>query len=294
MEIYGRDRQAAHRGSRRQLRHREADVVPDDARDGPAGHDRVGVPDGRRLVGRGAARSFSRTIAAKRPPSRGLARRARGTRSGGDDLRASPAMIITRSPLRISLGGGGTDLPSYYADHGGFLVSAAIDKYVYVTIHRPFVPGMYPEVLADRARASQSTRSSTRSSARHSRCWASRTPQHRDHDAGRHPGGHGTGLVGQLHDGAVEGPVHASSAGCCYPAIWRELACEIEIDRLGGAGRQAGSVHRGLRRHHVLRVSTRPATCAPSRCVLSQTTLHKLEDTCCCSSRASRAARAKS
>ena len=39
-------------------------------------------------------------------------------------------MIITRSPLRISLGGGGTDLPSYYREHTGFLVAAAIDKYV--------------------------------------------------------------------------------------------------------------------------------------------------------------------
>jgi galactokinase/mevalonate kinase-like predicted kinase len=40
-------------------------------------------------------------------------------------------MIITRSPLRVSLGGGGTDLPSYYREFGGFLVAAAIDKYVY-------------------------------------------------------------------------------------------------------------------------------------------------------------------
>ena len=48
-------------------------------------------------------------------------------------------MIITRSPLRISLGGGGTDLPSYYEKHTGFLISAAIDKYVYITIHRTFV-----------------------------------------------------------------------------------------------------------------------------------------------------------
>ena len=47
-------------------------------------------------------------------------------------------MIITRSPLRISLGGGGTDLPSYYREHGGFVVAAAIDKYVYITLHRPF------------------------------------------------------------------------------------------------------------------------------------------------------------
>src|SRR5580692_3180230 len=47
-------------------------------------------------------------------------------------------MIITRSPLRISLGGGGTDLPSYYEEHSGFLIAAAIDKYVYITLHRTF------------------------------------------------------------------------------------------------------------------------------------------------------------
>src|SRR5438477_1787363 len=50
-------------------------------------------------------------------------------------------MIITRSPLRISLGGGGTDLPSFYRKHGGFLIAAAIDKYVYITVHRRFVNG---------------------------------------------------------------------------------------------------------------------------------------------------------
>lgn len=47
-------------------------------------------------------------------------------------------MIIARSPLRISLGGGGTDLPSYYEEHEGFLISAAIDKYVYITVHENF------------------------------------------------------------------------------------------------------------------------------------------------------------
>src|SRR5271167_1938556 len=52
-------------------------------------------------------------------------------------------MIITRSPLRITLGGGGTDLPSYYREHGGFLIAAAIDKYVYVNVMRPFTPGIY-------------------------------------------------------------------------------------------------------------------------------------------------------
>jgi D-glycero-alpha-D-manno-heptose-7-phosphate kinase len=50
-------------------------------------------------------------------------------------------MIIVRSPLRITLGGGGTDLPSYYREHEGFLVAAAIDRYVYITIHQTFQSG---------------------------------------------------------------------------------------------------------------------------------------------------------
>jgi D-glycero-alpha-D-manno-heptose-7-phosphate kinase len=51
-------------------------------------------------------------------------------------------MIITRSPLRISLGGGGTDLPSYYRRHSGFLMAAAIDKFVYITLHQTFQKGL--------------------------------------------------------------------------------------------------------------------------------------------------------
>jgi D-glycero-alpha-D-manno-heptose-7-phosphate kinase len=52
-------------------------------------------------------------------------------------------MIGTRSPLRISLGGGGTDLPSYYRQHGGFLIAGAIDRFVYVNVLRPFTPGIF-------------------------------------------------------------------------------------------------------------------------------------------------------
>lgn len=51
-------------------------------------------------------------------------------------------MIITRSPLRITLGGGGTDVPSYYENHEGFLIAAAIDRYVYITLHQTFVDYM--------------------------------------------------------------------------------------------------------------------------------------------------------
>ncbi len=48
-------------------------------------------------------------------------------------------MIITRSPFRIPLGGGGTDLPSYYEKHGGFIFSAGIDKYMYICVNQPIV-----------------------------------------------------------------------------------------------------------------------------------------------------------
>lgn len=46
-------------------------------------------------------------------------------------------MILARAPFRISLGGGGTDLPSYYSLYGGFVLSAAINKYLYVYLNRP-------------------------------------------------------------------------------------------------------------------------------------------------------------
>ncbi|HYK35335.1 galactokinase [Alloacidobacterium sp.] len=50
---------------------------------------------------------------------------------------------MTRTPLRISFGGGGTDLPSYYREFGGFVISAAINKYVYITINKGFLPGYF-------------------------------------------------------------------------------------------------------------------------------------------------------
>ena len=43
-------------------------------------------------------------------------------------------MIITKTPFRVTLGGGGVDLPAYYVEYGGFVVSASIDKFMYITI----------------------------------------------------------------------------------------------------------------------------------------------------------------
>ena len=81
---------------------------------------------------------FFEDIQAKTPTSSRIARCACCIKDCGKNLQDSQIMIIVRSPLRISLGGGGTDLPSYYRDHSGFLIAAAIDKYVYITLHQTF------------------------------------------------------------------------------------------------------------------------------------------------------------
>src|SRR3972149_2907979 len=48
-------------------------------------------------------------------------------------------MIITRTPFRFTLGGGGTDLPSYYSKYGGFIFAAAINKYMFINLNRPII-----------------------------------------------------------------------------------------------------------------------------------------------------------
>src|SRR3989344_7559603 len=48
-------------------------------------------------------------------------------------------MIVTRTPFRVTLGGGGTDLPSFYEKHGGFILAMGLDKYMYVCLNRPLV-----------------------------------------------------------------------------------------------------------------------------------------------------------
>jgi D-glycero-alpha-D-manno-heptose-7-phosphate kinase len=48
-------------------------------------------------------------------------------------------MILTRTPFRVTLGGGGTDLPSFYKEHGGFILAVGIDKYMYLNVNTPIV-----------------------------------------------------------------------------------------------------------------------------------------------------------
>ena len=140
-------------------------------------------------------------------------------------------MIITRSPLRISLGGGGTDLPSYYREHGGFLVAGALDKYVYLTLHRTFVPDLI-------VKYSKLERVASAAQLEH--------PIIREAFAllgmdGRSleltsmadiPGGTGLGSSGSFTTALLK-VLHTANKHLIAPAELAEQACHIEIDRLG-------------------------------------------------------------
>jgi D-glycero-alpha-D-manno-heptose-7-phosphate kinase len=139
-------------------------------------------------------------------------------------------MIITRSPLRISLGGGGTDLPSYYEKHTGFLIAAAIDKYVCITLHHTFVPDLI---------------------IKYSRLERVRTVDEVQHPIIREalkatgvepagleitsmadiPAGTGLGSSGSFTTAMLKA-LHTYKKNLIHPRELAEQACQIELDRL--------------------------------------------------------------
>jgi D-glycero-alpha-D-manno-heptose-7-phosphate kinase len=140
-------------------------------------------------------------------------------------------MIITRSPLRITLGGGGTDLPSYYEQHGGFLVAAAIDKYVYVTVMRPFVPGIFLKYsrLEHVDRIDDVQHRIIREALRQ---LDFKTPQVEITTLADIPAGTGLGSSGSFTTALLKA-LHAHRRRLLHPSELAELACDIEINRLG-------------------------------------------------------------
>ena len=140
-------------------------------------------------------------------------------------------MIITRSPLRITLGGGGTDLPSYYRQHGGSLITAAIDKYVYVTVMRPFVEGIY-------LKYSRIEHVQTADEVQHPiireaiRMLEFKTPQVEITTLADIPAGTGLGSSGSFSTALLKA-LYAHRRRLLHPHELAELACEIEINRLG-------------------------------------------------------------
>lgn len=139
-------------------------------------------------------------------------------------------MIITRSPLRITLGGGGTDLPSYYRKHGGFLISAAIDKYVYVTVMRPFKPGIF-------LKYSQLEKVDTVDEVQHPilreaiRLMDFKTPQIEITTLADIPAGTGLGSSGSFTTALLKA-LYAHRRCMILPDELARLACLIEIDIL--------------------------------------------------------------
>ena len=140
-------------------------------------------------------------------------------------------MIITRSPLRVSLGGGGTDLPSYYREFGGFLVAAAIDKYVYITLHQTFVPDLIVKYskLERVADASQLEHPIIREAFKHVGMSGQSLELTSMADI---PAGTGLGSSGSFTTALLKA-LHTSQKNLVFPADLAEEACTIEIDRLG-------------------------------------------------------------
>src|SRR5262245_38479279 len=139
-------------------------------------------------------------------------------------------MIITRSPLRITLGGGGTDLPSYYREHGGLVIAAAIDKYVYVTVMRPFTAGIY-------LKYSQLEHVEVAKDVAHPiireaiQMLDFKTPQIEITTLADIPAGTGLGSSGSFTTGLLKA-LYAHRRRLLHPSELAELACCIEIDRL--------------------------------------------------------------
>lgn len=140
-------------------------------------------------------------------------------------------MIIARSPLRITLGGGGTDLPSYYREHEGFLIAAAINKYVYVTVMRPFTEGIY-------LKYSELEHVGAVDEVRHRIIREAlslqnlRTPQIEITTLADIPAGTGLGSSGSFTTALLQS-IYAHRRQLIHPQELAELACHIEIDRLG-------------------------------------------------------------
>jgi D-glycero-alpha-D-manno-heptose-7-phosphate kinase len=139
-------------------------------------------------------------------------------------------MVLTRSPLRISLGGGGTDLPSYYRKHGGFLISAAIDKYVFVSVLRPFTPGIY--LKYSRLENVQKIADVQHPIIRE--CLAlmnHEPPQIEITTLADIPAGTGLGSSGSFTTALLKA-LHAYEKLFLHPDELARLACHVEIDRL--------------------------------------------------------------
>jgi len=184
-------------------------------------------------------------------------------------------VIITRSPLRISLGGGGTDLPSYYRRHGGFLIAGAIDKYVYITVHRTFVDELIVKYSQlERVRHARELRHPIVREALD--LFGIEGPGLEIASMADIPAGTGLGSSGSFTTALLRA-LATLTKRLASPGELAEQACHIEIDRLGepvGKQDQYAAAHGG-----VMCFEFRPEdTVGASPLELATETLYNLED----------------
>jgi D-glycero-alpha-D-manno-heptose-7-phosphate kinase len=184
-------------------------------------------------------------------------------------------MIIARSPLRISLGGGGTDVPSYYQEHEGFLIAAAIDRYVYVTVMRPFTEGIFLKYseIEQVGRVMDVKHPIMREVLEELNL---KTPQIEITTLADIPSGTGLGSSGSFTTALIKA-LYSHYRKNIHPQQLAELACEIEIAKLGepiGKQDQYIAAYGGISEftfHKDGTVSSTPLN-------LSMQTVHDLED----------------
>ena len=139
-------------------------------------------------------------------------------------------MIIARSPLRISLGGGGTDLPSYYEQHTGFLIAAAIDKYVYITLHETFAPGLI--IKYSKLEHAESPAQIAHPIIREAFAMLGITSNSLEVTSMADiPAGTGLGSSGSFTTALLKA-LNAFKKNLVHPAELAEQACDIELNRL--------------------------------------------------------------
>src|SRR5271157_4535017 len=183
-------------------------------------------------------------------------------------------MIITRSPLRITLGGGGTDLPSYYRRHSGFLMAAAIDKYVYITLHTTFERGLI--IKYSKMEHVKGIQEVQHPIIREALQLLEIDPALEINSMADIPAGTGLGSSGSFTTALLKA-LHTSKKQMVNAQLLAEQACQIELDRLKepiGKQDQYIAAYGGVTSFQFMpddRVEVQPLK-------LSTETLHNLED----------------
>lgn len=144
--------------------------------------------------------------------------------------RSSSVVLITRTPLRITLGGGGTDLPSYFEEYGGMVVSAAITQHIYISINKTFTDDYF-------LKYSQLERVTSAGDIEHPIVREALTglgvgPGVEIVSTADIPSGTGLGSSGSFTVGLLKA-VHAMQRNHVSASDLGQQACEIEIGRLG-------------------------------------------------------------